>query len=146
MELLKEIIMKAFGILFFGLLFAFSLSAQDEASAAGSENIIGAKITFEEESHDFGDITQGDKVDYVFEFENTGNEPLILSNVLTTCGCTATSWPRNPIPPGKGGEIAVTFNSSGKLGQQNKVVTVISNAVNGQEKVRIVTNVLPKEE
>ena len=52
------------------------------------------QITFAEDSKDFGDIVQGDKVSHVFEFENTGTEPLILSNVLTTCGCTATAWPR----------------------------------------------------
>jgi hypothetical protein len=107
--------------------------------------VLGPQITFLEETHDFGDITQGDKVEYVFEFENTGNEPLILSNVLTTCGCTATNWPRDPIAPGKKSEMAVQFNSTGKMGRQNKVVTVLSNATNAQTKVRIMTNILPPE-
>jgi len=104
---------------------------------------VGARITFEEETHDFGDISQGDKLEYVYVFENSGTEPLILSNVLTTCGCTATDWPHDPIAPGRSGEINVTFDSSGKMGKQNKVITVVSNAINSQERIKLITNVLP---
>lgn len=131
------------------VLFVFALVAtpvlgQVVAAPSDMEGILlGSRITFEEESHDFGDISQGDKLEYVYVFENTGTEPLILSNVLTTCGCTATDWPRDPIAPGKSGEINVTFNSSGKMGKQNKVITVISNAVNSQERIKLITNVLP---
>lgn len=126
------------------LLVSLQLFAQDENKK--DEPADGPQITFAKSSHDFGDIEQGDKVNYVFEFENTGTEPLILSNVLTTCGCTATSWPREPIVPGEGGEVAVSFNSAGKMGKQNKVVTIVSNAVNAQERVKIITNVLPKKD
>ncbi|WP_277477749.1 DUF1573 domain-containing protein [Catalinimonas alkaloidigena] len=126
------------------LLFSLHLFAQDETKDNGP--VDGPQVTFAKSSHDFGDIQQGDKVNYVFEFENTGTEPLILSNVLTTCGCTATSWPREPLAPGERGEIAVSFNSAGKMGKQNKVVTVVSNAVNAQERVKIITNVLPKKD
>ncbi len=117
--------------------------AQQASEKQPQEKENGPKIAFTESSHDFGDIEQGTKVNYTFDFENTGTEPLILSNVLTTCGCTATSWPREPIAPNKGGEIEVSFNSAGKMGKQNKVVTVVSNAVNSQERVKIITNVLP---
>jgi hypothetical protein len=103
-----------------------------------------AKITFEKTSHDFGDIFQGDVVTYAFKFTNTGKEPLIISNVLVTCGCTAPSWPKEPIMPGKGGEIVISFNSSGKMGVQNKVITVMSNAINSQAQLIIKTNILPK--
>jgi len=131
-------------LILFGLLFVSVPVLGQEAAPADMEGImLGARITFEEESHDFGDITQGDKIEYVYAFENTGTEPLILSNVLTTCGCTATDWPRDPIAPGKSGEINVTFNSSGKMGIQNKVITVISNASNPQERIKLITNVLP---
>ncbi|MFP4093935.1 MAG: DUF1573 domain-containing protein [Cyclobacteriaceae bacterium] len=131
-------------------LFAFSLmlffAVQVYAQQATEEKLEGPQITFLESSHDFGDIEQGTKVNHVFEFENSGTEPLILSNVLTTCGCTATSWPREPIVPGEGGKIAVSFNSAGKMGKQNKVVTIVSNAVNAQERVKIITNVTPKKD
>jgi len=122
---------------------SFQLYAQE---AETQEEITGPQITFEVSTHDFGNIEQGEKVNYVFKFENTGIEPLVLSNVLTTCGCTATSWPREPIVPGEGGEIAVSFNSAGKMGKQNKVVTIVSNAVNGQERVKIISNIIPKKD
>ena len=135
--------MKKLSILFFSLLLLNVAYAQEEPAA---EDANGPKIAFAEASHDFGDIEQGTKVNHVFEFENTGTEPLILSNVLTTCGCTATDWPREPVAPGEGGKIGVSFNSAGKMGKQNKVITVVSNAVNAQERVKIITNVLPKKE
>jgi len=104
--------------------------------------LTGAKIAFAERSFDFGEITQGDRVEHVFEFENIGNEPLILSDVRTTCGCTAPEWPREPIAPGQKSQVRVVFNSTGKMGMQNKVITVMSNAVNNPARVKIVTNVL----
>lgn len=106
----------------------------------------GPEIKFEKESHDFGDITQGDMVEYVFAFTNVGTEPLVLSRVLTTCGCTAPSWPKEPVAPGEKGEVKVSFNSTGKMGMQNKVITIISNATNANARVNITTNVLPKKE
>ncbi len=102
----------------------------------------GSKISFTEISHDFGDIKQGDVVSHVFKFENTGDEPLILSDVKTSCGCTAPEWPKEPIVPGGTSTIKVVFNSGGKVGVQNKSISVYSNAVNNPSRVKIVTNVL----
>jgi len=119
----------------FGLM--FNAAAQENAKTGG------AKIVFAKQSHDFGDITQGEKVKTVFTFTNDGTEPLVLSKVATTCGCTAPSWPREPVMPGEAGEIEVEFNSSGKMGMQNKVITVYSNATNPNARVKITTNVLP---
>ncbi|MCR9254143.1 MAG: DUF1573 domain-containing protein [bacterium] len=102
----------------------------------------GPYIAFFEKSHDFKDITQGDKVEHIFEFENSGTTPLIISNVMVTCGCTAPDWPRTPIAPGETSQIKVVFNSTGKIGRQNKVITIVSNATNNPEKIKIVTNVL----
>ena len=121
------------------MVFAVSAQSQSEAPAEGAE------ITFSESSKDFGDITQGDVVEHTFKFENTGSQPLIISNVLVTCGCTATNWPRDPIAAGKSSEITVKFDSKGKNGAQNKIITVVSNAVNPREKVSIKSNVLPKK-
>ena len=124
-------------------LVVFGVYAQEAPVFEKPEN--GPKITFKESSFDFGDITQGDVVEHVFEFENTGNEPLILANVMTTCGCTAPSWPREPIAPGESASITVKFNSRGKIGVQNKVITIVSNAINQRERIRIETNVMVKE-
>lgn len=118
------------------LTFSFVVFSQDD------EQITGAQITFAEQSYDFGDINRGDKVEHIFQFENTGTEALILTNVQTTCGCTAPTWTKEPVAPGEKGEIKVVFNSAGKSGVQNKVITVMSNAVNNPARVKIVTNVL----
>ena len=104
--------------------------------------VTGPQITFTETSFDFGDIVQGDRVEHVFEFENSGNEALFLTDVRTTCGCTAPEWPREPVAPGTTASLKVVFNSAGKIGIQNKVITVLSNAVNNPARVKIVTNVL----
>lgn len=135
--------MKHIFVFLFSIFFVQSVIAQQ---ATVEEEADGPRITFAEDTKDFGDIVQGDKVSHTFEFENTGTEPLILSNVLTTCGCTATSWPREPIAPGETSKIEVSFNSTGKKGRQNKVVTVVSNAVNAQERVKLITNVLPNKD
>ncbi|MGB3852546.1 MAG: DUF1573 domain-containing protein [Tunicatimonas sp.] len=135
--------MKKLSILFFSLLLLNVAYAQEDPKVEVTD---GPKIVFAEDTHDFGDIEQGTKVSHVFNFENAGTQPLILSNVLTTCGCTATDWPRDPVAPGDGGKIEVSFNSAGKMGKQNKVITVVSNAVNAQERVKIITNVLQKKE
>ena len=127
----------------FALLFSISVMAQQAETESPPQN--GPKITFQKTEYNFGDIQQGEKVEHVFTFKNSGTEPLILSNVQTTCGCTATDWPRDTIAPGGSGEIKVVFNSAGKMGRQNKVVTVTSNAANSQEKVKLVGNVVPKE-
>lgn len=108
----------------------------------------GPVITFEKKTHDFGDIAQGDKVEETFKFTNTGNEPLIITNVQVTCGCTTPKgWPRDPVAPGGKGEITVAFNSTGKIGKQNKTVTVISNASNADGgQITFSTNVLEKKQ
>jgi hypothetical protein len=101
-------------------------------------------ITFENPIHDFGDIFQGDKVEHTFKFANTGKAPLIITNVQVTCGCTTPKgWPRDPIAVGEKVELTVAFNSTGKLGKQNKVVTIISNA-SGSNTVTFTANVLEK--
>lgn len=129
--------MKRALLFFLTILFVQSAFSQDE------ETINGPHIVFEETSFDFGDIHQGDKVEHIFSFQNQGTEPLLLSNVATTCGCTAPSWPREPIPPGETGEIKVVFNSAGKMGRQNKIITVFSNATQNMTRVKIISNVLP---
>lgn len=120
------------------MIFAATVFAQQASTTSGPV------LTFEKNSHDFGDMVQGDKVEKVFRFKNSGNEPLIITNIQVTCGCTAPKWPREPIMPGAWGEITIAFNSAGKLGRQDKTVTVISNASNDGNKIMFTANVLEK--
>lgn len=96
-----------------------------------AQNPAGPMIAWEKAKFDFGDVVQGDKVEHTFKFRNAGTEALVITNVEVTCGCTIPKgWDRDPIPPGQTSEITIGFNSSGKYGKQEKVVVIVSNAVN----------------
>lgn len=82
---------------------------------------------FEEESHDFGKIMQGETVSYPFNFKNVGKSDLVISDVSTSCGCTVPSFPKTPIRPGHDGTIKVSFNSAGKHGFQSKNIVIVAN-------------------
>lgn len=89
----------------------------------------GANITFLEERFDFGTIEEGPKVSHEFVFKNTGTEPLVLSNVKASCGCTTPSWPKDPILPGEDAAILVTYNTVKRVGAFNKSISITSNAL-----------------
>lgn len=133
--------MKTLITLIFGVFVVFYAFAQEEEQVP----LEGAAITFEESSFDFGDIKQGDKVEHIFTFENSGTEPLIITHVQTTCGCTASEWSHEPILPGKKSTLKVTFDSKGKFGRQNKVISIISNSKSPINQVKITTNVHPAD-
>jgi hypothetical protein len=105
----------------------------------------GPIIQFKESTFDFGDISQGDSVQHVFEFKNTGTTPLIISEVITTCSCTAPKFTKEAVMPGKSGEILIKYNSAGKQGLQNKVITILSNSTNTPVRISIRVNVLQKK-
>jgi len=88
-------------------------------------------IEFDDDTYDYGEVADGEKVKHVYKFKNTGEHPLIISNAKGSCGCTVPQWPREPIAPGKSGEIEVVFDSKnkGKVGgsPQSKRVTLTAN-------------------
>jgi archaellum component FlaG (FlaF/FlaG flagellin family) len=86
------------------------------------------KFEFEKEIFDFGVIQEGETVQTTFKFKNTGKTPLIITDASATCGCTTPEYPKTPIKPGESGEISVKFNSQGRLGMQDKIVSIKSNA------------------
>lgn len=102
-------------------------------------------ISFDENTFDFGDVDEGEKVSHVYEFTNTGNEPLVISNAKGSCGCTVPKWPKTPIPPGESGEILVEFASKGKSGKQTKRVTITANTDPAQTFLTITGNVIKQE-
>lgn len=78
--------------------------------------------------YNFGTATEGEKVTYNFRFKNTGKKPLIITNTTASCGCTVPEKPEKPIFPGETAFIKVVFNSKGKVGHNEKTITVTSNA------------------
>ncbi|MFD2725501.1 DUF1573 domain-containing protein [Hyunsoonleella rubra] len=103
-------------ILFVGLI-SFSLNAQGKV----------AKIEFKETTIDYGTIEKGSNGVRVFEFTNTGEAPLIISKVTSSCGCTIPKKPEDPIMPGKTGQIEVKYDTN-RVNPIRKTITVMSNA------------------
>lgn len=103
------------------------------AQAAPVDNKNAAEMTFEVLEYNFGTIKQGESVTREFSFTNTGKEDLIISNAQGSCGCTVPVWPKEPVKKGAKNEIKVTFNSAGKMGMQDKTVTITSNAKNSPQ-------------
>tara|TARA_B100000963_G_scaffold354054_1_gene369897 strand:+ start:79 stop:534 length:456 start_codon:yes stop_codon:yes gene_type:complete len=103
-------------------------------------------MDFEATEWDFGEIDQGDAVEYAFKFKNSGTDPLIITNAKGSCGCTVPEWPREPVAPGETGVIDVKFNSKGKKGKQNKRVTLTTNMVPSQQVLIVKGQVNIKEE
>ena len=72
----------------------------------------GAKIEFEKEVHDYGTVKYNGDGRCTFDFKNTGNAPLIISNAKGSCGCTVPEWPKDPIAPGATATISVEYKTS----------------------------------
>lgn len=86
-----------------------------------------AKINFKTETIDYGEIEKGSDGVRIFEFTNTGDQPLIISQVKSSCGCTVPSKPDGPIAPGASSTISVKYDTK-RVGPIRKTVTVYSNA------------------
>ena len=121
-------------ILFVGLM-SFGSFAQEKKIA---------KIEFKTEVIDYGTIEKGANGVRTFEFTNTGNAPLIISSVKSTCGCTVPKKPKEPIMPGETGEIEVNFDTNGRPDLQQKMVKVSANTPSGGQLLRIQAFVEPK--
>lgn len=103
-------------------------------------------ISFEKDFHNFERLVSGEQVTYSFKFKNTGKSLLIISNVSTSCGCTVSSYPKQPIKPGEGASIDVSFDSEGKHGLQTKSVTVFTNTQPPTTTLRIQAQVVEPED
>ncbi len=105
-----------------------------------------AEMTFEEVTFEYGQLLQGEKINNVFEFTNTGEVPLLITAAKGSCGCTVPEWPNTPIQPGETGEIRVVFDSKGKKGKQSKRVTLTANTNPAQTFLTIKGEVMIEEE
>ena len=102
-------------------------------------------LTFEEKVYNFGLLPQGKKATKEFYFTNTGNTAINLVSVHSSCGCTASELPKDPILPGNKSFIKVEFDSKGKMGQQSQTVTVYSDGQPSQFVLKMRGIVVPKE-
>lgn len=109
--------MKKFVLLLFVAMLSFSVKAQDKS----------AKIEFKETEIDYGEIEKGSNGVRVFQFTNTGDVPLVISKVRSSCGCTIPKKPEDPVLPGESGEIEVKYDTK-RVGPIRKTITVESNA------------------
>ena len=117
--------------IFLASLTVFSfLTGFSQAAAPLAPKPSKAVISFAKPSFNFGSIPQNVPATHVFSFTNKGSEPLVLSNVQPSCGCTTPDWPKEPVAPGKKGVIKATFNAA-TVGTFTKSITVMSNAKNG---------------
>ena len=101
-----------------------------------------AKIIFKEYEHNFGKVTEGEKIAYVFTFENKGTSGLVIVSATASCGCTVPKYDTKPILPGGNGNIEVVFDTSGRSGMQSKTITVKSNASTPVVILKIISEVI----
>jgi len=114
-------------------------STAGNTSGGGSDAPV---MKFEKETHDFGKIRVGDIISYDFKFTNAGQSPLIITDGYASCGCTKPTWPKTPIKPGERGVIHVTFDSKGKMGLQDKLITITANTTPAQNAVHLIGEVV----
>jgi len=133
---------KLFLFLFFATITSAMVMAQDNTE---QENVNAPYIKFESEVYDYGKVPLNGDGQCEFKFKNTGKEPLILSNVRASCGCTVPSWPREPIAPGESAIIQVRYTTLSRPHTINKSITVMSNASNPNVILRLKGEVISEE-
>jgi hypothetical protein len=139
----KNIEMNNFVTVVLASLLVFSSCGQSKTpNAEETKDANNSKIEFESTTFDFGKIPFSSDGTCVFTFTNTSEEDLIVNIVRTSCGCTNPEWPKDPIEPGKTGEIKVKYNTQ-IVGTFQKSITVFSNAVNSPVKLLIKGEVQP---
>lgn len=113
---------------FLVILFVQCTGGTGKTSTRQNVNKGTAVIAFKEFEHNFGKVTEGEKVSWQFVFENKGTTDLVLQTVSTTCGCTVSRYDKKPVKPGETGTVEAIFDTSGWNGMQTKTITVKSNA------------------
>lgn len=99
------------------------------------------QISFETDSYNFGTIVQGEKVSHTFTFRNIGDGNLVINDVTTSCGCTASKYSVEPVAPGENGTVEVIFDSYGREGKQLKSANVWTNCSSEPIQIQIFANI-----
>lgn len=150
--------MKTYSLLFAGLFFA--ACGQSETSHKASTDLVHIDATadsnaqhdsykkpviqFEKLEHDFGNLTQGEILEYEFRFKNTGDADLLITSATASCGCTIPEYPKEPIKPGQSGKIKIKFDSTLKIDQFRKEVYITANTEPAQIILTITGVIKPK--
>ncbi len=129
-------------IFFISTLMSF---AQQEEIKTNKEDKNHPEIFFEKTTHDYGEMKHRGDGTCEFTFKNTGKQPLLLTNVRSSCGCTTPDWPKEPIKPGDEGTIKVKYNTI-IIGPFQKTIRVYSNAKSSSIVLTIKGKVLRPEQ
>ncbi len=119
--------MKKLSTLLFVIAIAFTMNAQTIANVSNTPIVANTEVlSMKETAFEFGIIPQGKPVFHFFEVTNTGKDPMVISNVQTSCGCTTPEWSKEPIAPGATAKIRVGYNAAGE-GHFEKFITIMYN-------------------
>ena len=141
-------------IYLFVITLVFTSCGDDPFSKVKTENVEQAAVrdntpskfpvmTFDKKVHDFGTIMDGEAQETVFSYTNTGEAPLVITEIKSTCGCTVPQdWSRAPLLPGESSQFTVKFNGKG-ANKVSKTITLTTNTENGREQVRISAFIKP---
>ncbi|MGG5210736.1 DUF1573 domain-containing protein [Chryseobacterium sp. MIQD13] len=121
---------------------AAPVSAETAAAAPVSNQPL-TSVALSESNFDFGNIKKGEKVQHIYEITNTGKNPLVISEVKPGCGCTAPDFTKDPILPGKKGNITLHFDSSNFDGNVQKYADVFANVDKAPIKLTFTANIQP---
>jgi hypothetical protein len=114
------------------------ITAQDQATIAAAK-----PVSWNEMTHDFGTVKLNEPANIEFTFKNVGTTPVVIANVRSSCGCTATEYTKEPVKPGESGKVKATYNSA-KVGPFTKSVTVTFDGIETPEVLTIKGNVEEK--
>jgi hypothetical protein len=114
-----------------------------KAAERDSKAIVFPSISFDKTEHDFGQIMNGTPVETTFSYTNTGESPLVVTDIKSTCGCTVPQgWSKEPLMPGASSQFSVKFNGKG-ANKTSKTITLTTNTQTGREQVRISAFITP---
>jgi hypothetical protein len=114
-----------------------------KAAERDAQAIVFPTISFDKTEHDFGQIMNGTPVETVFSYTNSGNSPLVVTDIKSTCGCTVPQgWNREPLMPGASSQFSVKFNGKG-ANKVSKTITLSTNTEKGKEQVKISAFIVP---
>lgn len=117
------------------IIFGFLLCLFCIKNAFSQQN--NPQIRFLQSEIELGTLAQGDSAECFFEFENIGTYPLMLKEAYVTCGCTVAELPQIPLAPGEKDRLKVKIDTHDKFGKVRKVITIVSNALNSEEKIAV---------